>query len=68
MHERVDREEVVAALERTLPSAGFYLAALALALVAPRVAALGFLAIAMGALVPSRRRALEPDGPSSRAP
>ena len=69
VHPGVPREDVEAAAERTKPNLGFYAGVLALALVAPRVAAFGFLAIAVQALVPIRRPAGTSAGdPSSRAP
>jgi uncharacterized membrane protein len=69
VHEGIQREHVQAAAVRVRPGLGFYGAVLVLAIFAPRLAAFGFLAIALLALAPSRRPAgTRTDGPSSRAP
>jgi uncharacterized membrane protein len=69
VHEGVPREHVEAAAARTRPNLGFYAVVLVLAVLAPRLAAFGFLAIALLALTPSRRPSgTRAGGPSSRAP
>ena len=55
LHEDVSGWHVQAATARTRPSLAFYVAALALALLAPRAAAFGFLAVALLVLLPERR-------------
>jgi hypothetical protein len=68
VHEGIQRDHIMAAAARTRPSLGFYSGVLVLALVAPRLAAFGFLAIALLALAPSRSSAgTGVDRPSGRA-
>jgi hypothetical protein len=59
----------MAVAARTRPNPTFYAIVLVLAAVAPRLAAFGFLAIALLALVPPPKRRVRTrgDGPSSRA-
>jgi uncharacterized membrane protein len=71
VHEGVAREHVMAAAARTRPNLGFYAVVLVVAVVAPRLAAFGFLAIALLALAPLPSQRLAGTiggGPSSRAP